>query len=53
MNVINSFIHSEIFFYILIGLFVLVLIIFGIVIYIECRKLKVEEAKLDIDRIEK
>ena len=53
MNVINSFIHSEIFFYILIGLFVLVLLIFGIVIYIECRKLKVEEAKLDIDRLAK
>lgn len=53
MNIINSFVHSELFFYVLIILFVVVLAIFGVVVYIECRKLKISEAQQDIERLKK
>ena len=53
MNIINSFVHSELFFYVLIILFVVVLAIFGVVVYIECRKLKIIEAQQDIERLKK
>ena len=46
MNIINTFVHSELFFYALIVLFIIVLVIFGIVVYMECRKLKTKEAQL-------
>ena len=50
MNIINTFVHSELFFYALIVLFVIVLIIFGIVVYIECRKLKMNEEQLGVEK---
>lgn len=50
MNIINTFVHSELFFYALIVLFVIVLIIFGIVVYIECRKLKINEEQLGVEK---
>lgn len=50
MNIINTFVHSELFFYALIVLFAIVLIIFGIVVYIECRKLKMNEEQLGVEK---
>ncbi|MBS7020442.1 MAG: hypothetical protein KH135_01025 [Firmicutes bacterium] len=45
MSWINTFVHSEFFFYGLIVLFLIVLIIFGIVVYFECKKLKINQAR--------
>lgn len=50
MNIINTFVHSELFFYALIVLFAIVLIIFGVVVYIECRKLKISEEQLGVEQ---